>query len=114
MARMPDVNAVLEEAKQCFGRIGADADTLAVDEAQNALGKVQLRDKTRQWRRYATQTSAELNSLAPYMRVERMQLLRATNLMLAEIIHAPSDEVAAERYHARRDEIENGLIRLSD
>lgn len=108
------IQEAVAEARQAFQEIGAEADSLAVPEEQNDLpGGLRLRERSRKWQRAAEETSAKLNSAAPRLRGEKMELLRSTSLMLSEIIHANTPEVVAERFHARRDQIDANMVKLA-
>jgi 2-polyprenyl-3-methyl-5-hydroxy-6-metoxy-1,4-benzoquinol methylase len=106
------VETLLEEARALFSAIGRDLDALAAGESVGEFVVGDVKKNAARLKKSAQETSAKLNSAAPQLSGAEVDALRVTSLMLSEIIMADTPEIALERYHARRDEIDNGLISL--
>lgn len=106
---------LLAEADQLFTAMGREADNLQAQEATADVAPgITQEVVAKGWKLKAMEVSRAVNAAAPGVGSASADTLRSTSLMLGEIIHAPSPQVAFERYHARRADIEAGLAKLAE
>lgn len=110
-APAPRRKAKVNRAASIFDKICREADSLAADESKGDLPVSHNPEAVAQgWQKLALQARAEL-SAAQVTPAEKPKVA-ALALMLTEIGRAETAELARERFHARREEIELGLQEL--
>ena len=110
----PTTAKLLADALELFHTLGRQIDELASEEETRSIPEqLDFDAKAKGFREEASRVAAKLNNAAPGLGGGKMDVLRSTSLMLAEITQAKTPELVTERYHDRRTDIESGLIALA-
>jgi len=97
-----------------FHAMGREMDGMAASEQTGDVATtVNVGHQAKSLQKEAVRVAAQLNKAAPHISRQKMDTLRTVSLMLAEIISAQQPELALERFHDRRADIEQGLIHLA-